>query len=289
MPNNGAVKNWKHNGKQMTSVIICKPLSSAEKPYLSSCRSLALTFHLFDCKTFQVYENPELQLFSWALRQQAHLHLFDKPWIRVSEFYIIPTVAAAQGCRYVWLTKTTCLNAWGWSCSCRSGLSPVLAQLGGNKTNRTGMTTRTLANLKNTNPEKLWLFIQNLVLACLHGFISIFTPHTCNLETHMVHGSMVLNLTNVIWTSGLRNWSRRSWRTSAISSFQGSMPLRSPAFCSDKAWTADQLTSETPSSPKTSININAGAASHEAFSRVRCLALTCPKTSQTSRHITTIC
>jgi len=47
----------------MTSVIICKPLSSAEKPYLSSCLSLVLTFHLFDCKTFQVYENPELQLF----------------------------------------------------------------------------------------------------------------------------------------------------------------------------------------------------------------------------------
>ena len=188
MPNNGAVKNWKHNGKQMTSVIICKPLSSAEKPYLSSCRSLALTFHLFDCKTFQVYENPELQLFSWALRQQAHLHLFDKPWIRVSEFYIIPTVAAAQGCRYVWLTKTTCLNAWGWSCSCRSGLSPVLAQLGGNKTNRTGMTTRNVGPLAS-NPEPFkTLTFHSESCACMPAWLHQYF-YTTHLQLGNTHGS----------------------------------------------------------------------------------------------------
>lgn len=38
--------------------------SHQQKSHTSqSCLSLVLTFHLFDCKTFQVYENPELQLF----------------------------------------------------------------------------------------------------------------------------------------------------------------------------------------------------------------------------------
>ena len=186
--------------------------------------------------------------FSWALRQQAHLHLFDKPWIRVSEFYIIPHCRSSSRLQICLTYQNNLLERLRVELLLQVGVVPCPGAAR-RKTLQTGQEwqpERWPVGPLASNPEPLQNFDFSFRILCLHACMasSVFLHHTPATWKHtwfMLRWSSTWPM-----SSGLRACATDLGDPEGHQRY-----LHFKALCHwdpqhsavDKAWTADQLTS----------------------------------------------